>query len=68
MIGDYASSARNAKAAGFDGVELHFIGNPDLVRRPRDDLPPAASSTKTYYQGGRRRLPTSHSGHPAEQK
>jgi N-ethylmaleimide reductase len=29
-----------------------FIGNPDLVRRLREDLPVAASKQETYYQGG----------------
>ncbi len=29
-----------------------FIGNPDLVRRLRDDIPLSASSRETYYQGG----------------
>ncbi|GAB2813437.1 alkene reductase [Dyella kyungheensis] len=29
-----------------------FIGNPDLVRRLREDLPLAGSHRETYYQGG----------------
>jgi N-ethylmaleimide reductase len=29
-----------------------FIGNPDFVRRLRDDLPLAESRPDTYYQGG----------------
>jgi N-ethylmaleimide reductase len=29
-----------------------FIGNPDLGRRLREDLPWAASDRKTYYGGG----------------
>lgn len=29
-----------------------FIGNPDLVRRFREDLPLSESSQETYYQGG----------------
>jgi 2,4-dienoyl-CoA reductase-like NADH-dependent reductase (Old Yellow Enzyme family) len=29
-----------------------FIGNPDLGRRLRDDLPWAASDRKSYYGGG----------------
>jgi N-ethylmaleimide reductase len=29
-----------------------FIGNPDLVRRLRDDLPLRESTPETYYQGG----------------
>lgn len=29
-----------------------FIGNPDLVRRLREDLPLSESAPETYYQGG----------------
>ena len=28
-----------------------FIGNPDLVRRLREDLPLSPSAPETYYQG-----------------
>lgn len=41
-------------AADLVSFGKHFISNPDLVRRLREDLPLAESTPDTYYQGGTR--------------
>jgi N-ethylmaleimide reductase len=47
-----ANTAIESKQADLVSFAKPFIGNPDLVRRFREDLPLAASSPETYYQGG----------------
>ena len=51
---DRASANRAIESRQADLVSFAkpFIGNPDLVRRFREDLPLAASFPETYYQGG----------------
>lgn len=69
-IGHFRSQFRGAMVANFgfdrasasDAIERGqadlvsfgkpFIGNPDLVRRLREDLPLSESTPETYYQGG----------------
>ncbi len=66
IVEDYRRAAINAKAAGFDGVEVHsannyllelfslgrpFIANPDLVDRLRTGAP-LADAPKQYWYGG----------------
>ena len=47
-----ANTAIGSKQADLVSFAKPFIGNPDLVRRFREDLPLATSSPETYYQGG----------------
>ena len=47
-----ANTAIESNQADLVSFAKPFIGNPDLVRRFREDLPLAASSPETYYQGG----------------
>ena len=47
-----ANTAIDTKQANLVSFAKLFIGNPDLVRRFREDLPLADSSPETYYQGG----------------
>ena len=47
-----ANTAIESKQADLVSFAKPFIGNPDLVRRYYEDLPLAASSPETYYQGG----------------
>jgi len=49
---DSANTAIASKQADLVSFAKPFIANPDLVRRFREDLPLAASSPETYYQGG----------------
>ena len=49
---DSANTAIESKQADLISFAKPFIGNPDLVRRFREDLPLATSSPETYYQGG----------------
>jgi N-ethylmaleimide reductase len=47
-----ANAAIASKQADLVSFAKPFISNPDLVRRFRENLPLAASSQETYYQGG----------------
>jgi N-ethylmaleimide reductase len=47
-----ATSAIESGQADLVSFGKPFIGNPDLVRRLRDDLPLSESYPETYYQGG----------------
>ena len=47
-----ANTVIESKQADLVSFAKPFIGNPDLVRRLREDLLLAASSPETYYQGG----------------
>jgi N-ethylmaleimide reductase len=47
-----ANEAIQSKQADLVSFAKPFIGNPDLARRFREDLPLTASSPETYYQGG----------------
>jgi len=47
-----ANSAIRSGEADLVSFAKPFIGNPDLVRRFRDNLPLNASNPETYYQGG----------------
>ena len=51
---DKASANHVIKSGHADLVSFGkpFIGNPDLVRRLREDLPLSESTAETYYQGG----------------
>ena len=51
---DKASAASVIESGQADLISFGspFIGNPDLVRRFREDLPLNPSSRETYYQGG----------------
>jgi len=47
-----ANSVIQAGQADLASFGKFFIGNPDLVRRLRQDLPLSESTPETYYQGG----------------
>jgi N-ethylmaleimide reductase len=47
-----ANTAIESRQADLVSFAKPFIGNPDLVRRFRENLPLADSSAETYYQGG----------------
>ncbi|MET1028975.1 MAG: alkene reductase [Dongiaceae bacterium] len=47
-----ASDAIESGQADLVSFGKPFIGNPDLVRRLREDLPLSESRPETYYQGG----------------
>ena len=47
-----ADSAIESGQADLVAFGKPFIGNPDLVRRLREDLPLNESIPETYYQGG----------------
>lgn len=47
-----ANTAIESGQANLVSFGKPFIGNPDLVRRLRDDLPLSESMPETYYQGG----------------
>jgi N-ethylmaleimide reductase len=47
-----ANAAIAAKQADLVSFGNAFIGNPDLVRRMRDDIPLSPSNRDLYYQGG----------------
>jgi N-ethylmaleimide reductase len=53
---DKASASQAIESGHADLVSYGkaFIGNPDLVRRLREDLPLSDSVPETYYQGGAR--------------
>jgi N-ethylmaleimide reductase len=50
--GTSANAAIKSQQADLVSFAKPFIGNPDFVRRLREDLPLATSSPETYYQGG----------------
>lgn len=47
-----ANAALTANEADLISFGNFFIGNPDLVRRLRDDIPLSQSNRDLYYQGG----------------
>jgi len=47
-----AGAAIESRQADLVAFGKPFIGNPDLVRRFREDLPLSQSLPETYYQGG----------------
>jgi N-ethylmaleimide reductase len=47
-----ANAALTANEADLISFANFFIGNPDLVRRLRDDIPLSPSNRELYYQGG----------------